>query len=167
VRPGAALLLLAAGCGYRFTAGGAPLPEGIRSVCAPVYQNHTPEPGLEALFTQSMREWLARSGVAGGGGGGECQARLEGEILSVTGAQTLLTPLPAQKVASYRVSAVVQLRLVKGGRVVAEAQVTAAEDYLPEPLGDVLVSEANRQAALRRLSDALARDGYERLAGGW
>lgn len=167
MRAGAALLLLAAGCGYRFTAGGAPLPEGIRSVCAPVYLNRTPEPGLEALFTQSMREWLARSGVAGGGGG-ECEARLEGEILSVTGAQTLLTPPPAQAVASYRVTAVVQLRLVKGGRVVAEAQVTGAEDYLPaRPLGDVLVSEANRQAALRRLSDALARDGYERLASGW
>ena len=164
MRAVAAFLLLAAGCGYRFTAGGAPLPEGIRSVCAPVYLNRTPEPGLEALFTRSMREWLARSGAAGGGGG--CEARLEGEILSVTGAQTLLTP--SGTVASYRVSAVVQLRLWKGDRVVAEAQVTGAEDYLPaRPLGDVLVSEANRQAALRRLSDALARDGYERLASGW
>lgn len=159
----AALALSAAGCGYRFTAGGAPLPEGIRSVCAPTWRNRTAEPGLEALFSESMREWLARSGAAGGE---RCDATLEGEIVSVTGAQTLLTP--AGTLASYRVSAVVQLRLVKGGRVVAQAEVAGAEDYLPERTsGDVLVTEANRQAALRRLSDALARDGYERLAGGW
>lgn len=165
MRAAAAALLVAgcAGCGYRFTAGGAPLPEGIRSVCTPVFANRTPEPHLEALLAQSMREWLSRAGVEGGP---SCEARLEGEILSLSGAQTLLTP--AQAVASYRVSAVVQLRLKKGDRVVAEAQVAGAEDYLPaRPLGDVLVSEANRQAALRRLSDALARDGYERLASGW
>jgi len=156
--------ILAAGCGYRFTAGGAPLPEGIRSVCAPVYRNRTAEPGLEALFTESMREWLSRSGAASSGG---CDATLEGEITSLAGAQTLLTP--AETLASYRVSAVVQLKLVKGGRVVAQAEVAGAEDYLParQPAGDVLITEANRQAAIRRLADALARDGYERLAGGW
>ncbi|HEY8211874.1 MAG TPA: LPS assembly lipoprotein LptE [Myxococcaceae bacterium] len=157
----AALLLAASGCGYRFTAGAAPLPEGIRSVCAPVYKNRTAEPGLEALFSESMREWLSRSGVSAT----RCEATLEGEIASIAGAQTLLTP--AGTLASYRVSAVVQLKLVKGGRVVAQAEVGGAEDYLPAPAGDVLVTEANRQAAIRRLSDALARDGYERLAGGW
>jgi hypothetical protein len=163
-RAAAAALCLAAssGCGYRFTAGGAPLPEGIRSACAPVYRNRTAEPGLEALFSESMREWLARSGVSAGG----CEATLEGEIVSLAGAQTLLTP--EGTLASYRVSAVVRLKLVKGGRVVAQAEVGGSEDYLPaRPSGDVLVTEANRQAALRRLSDALARDGYERLASGW
>ena len=162
----AAALLLAAssGCGYRFTAGGAPLPEGLRSVCAPVYRNRTAEPGLEALFSESMRQWLSRSGVSAPAGG--CEATLEGEIVSLAGAQTLLTP--AGTLASYRVSAVVNLKLVKGGRVVAQAEVGGSEDYLPaRPSGDVLVTEANRQAALRRLADALARDGYERLAGGW
>jgi len=158
----AALLLLGGGCGYRFAAG-ASLPEGIRSVCTPVYANRTAEPHLEALFAESMRERLSRAGVASGP---ECEARLEGEILSLSGAQTLLTP--SQAVASYRVSAVVLLRLKRGRQVVAEAEVVGEEDYLPSrPLGDVLESEANRQAALRRLADDLARHGYERLAGGW
>jgi hypothetical protein len=153
-------LLLALGCGYRFTAGGAPLPEGLRTACAPVYANRTAEPHLEAMFAESMREWMARSGVPGGPG---CEGRLEGEILSLQGAPTLLTP--AGTVASYRLTAVVQLRLLKGGRAVAEALVEGAEEYLPG--ADALATEAYRAAALRRLSDALARDGYERLAGGW
>ncbi len=41
------------------------LPEGVRAVCAPVFLNETPEPGLETLFTRAMRQELLRVGHAG------------------------------------------------------------------------------------------------------
>ena len=72
--------------------------------------------------------------------------------------------------ASYRIVVTARLRLTKGGRVLSEATVSGAEDYLPGPASapaDVLFPEAQRQAALQRLADVLMRDGYERLASGW
>ena len=163
-------LLWAASCGYRFRAGGSPLPEGIRAVYAPVFSNRTAEPGLEVIFTQAFREQLARAGVQGQA---SCAARVEGELLTLTGNPTILTPAGA--LASYRVAAQVHLKLTQGERLLADAVVSGAEDYLPyggvlpgaTSQGDILPSEANRQAAIRRLADALMRDGYERLARGW
>jgi outer membrane lipopolysaccharide assembly protein LptE/RlpB len=156
--------LAALACGYRFSAGGAPLPEGIRTVCAPVLSNGTAEPGLEVAFTESVRARLIRAGVHRTGAA-DCEARLLGEIRGVSAAPTLLTR--GGQLASYRLLAVVHFRLMKGDRVVSEAEVTSTEDYLPAPMGDVLPSEANRQAALRRLGETVARDAYERLASGW
>lgn len=163
-RAGAALAaLLASACGYRFTAGGAPLPEGVRSVCAPVMANRTADPGLEATFTQALRERLLRAGVDARG---PCDARIEGELRAVWGGPTVLTN--EGQLASYRIYATVYVKLVKGEKVLGEAEVTGAEDYLPGGAsGDVLQTEAGRQAALRRLSETMMRDAYERLASGW
>ena len=156
----AVIAAAAAGCGYRFTAGGAPLPEGIRSVEVPVFSNKTAEPGLEVAFTDAMRFEIARAGV---GGPGEPSAQLVGEILAVSGAPTLVTTSGA--LASYRLVAMARLRLIKGGRTVGDVQVQSSEDYLPGV--DVTSSEANRAAALQRIARSMARDGYGRLASGW
>jgi len=159
----AAWAVLAGGCGYRFTAGGAPLPEDIRSVCVDVFENRTAEPGLELTFTSALRERAIRAGTLAGG----CQGRIAGEVLNVWGGPWVSTSAGA--LASYRIFATVHLRLSRGGRAVAEAEVTGAEDYLPGPEagGDILHVEASRQAALRRLAQSLMRDGYERLATAW
>jgi hypothetical protein len=156
-----ALALVAAfGCGYRFTAGGAPLPEGIRAVQVPIFANKTAEPGLETAFTQAMRLQLARAGLDSPP---NAEAQIEGEILAVSAAPTLVTPTGS--LASYRLSVSARLRLVKSGRTLSNVQINGAEDYLPGV--DVLESEANRAAALQRLAQTLMRDGYDRLATGW
>jgi Lipopolysaccharide-assembly len=189
----AALLLsvaLVSSCGYRFAAGGAPLPEGIREVYAPVFVNRTGsnpiarlgetyraanEPGVEAVFTQAFREQLLRAGVAGSP---NSEARIEGEILSVDTGPTVLTV--AAQLASYRVSARLRLRLVKNGRQLSTIDVTGFEDFIPSREvafladgssriveGDVLRTETNRMAAIKRLAETMTRDGYDRLATGW
>jgi hypothetical protein len=170
------LLLSGLGCGYRFTPRGAALPEGVRTVCARVFSNNTPEPGLELLFTRAFRQELVRAGVLGGAGA--CEAYVEGVVVGVGSAPTILTEPVFQgntrvadpQLASYRASAAVQLRLVKDGRVLAETTVSGNEDFLPGTAsvsGDVLEAEANRQAALHRLSETLMREGYDRLASNW
>jgi hypothetical protein len=159
------LALLCTGCGYRFTAGGAPLPEGIRSVCAPVFLNQTAEPALGVFFTEALRAQLVRAGVAGGQGG--CTGTIDGEVLSIAAGPTVLTNQLTP--ASYRLQATARLRLQKGGRLLSEVTVSGTEDYLTATgtAADVLAPEAQRQAALHRLADTLMRDGYERLASGW
>jgi hypothetical protein len=157
------LAACAAGCGYKFTAGGAALPEGLGSVCAPVFSNHTAEPGLELVFTQALRARLIHLGASRG----PCDGELRGEVLAVSGAPTVVSS--KGQLASYRVVATLRLRLYRGERLLGETDVSGAEDYLPalDAYGDVLRVEANRQAALRRLAEALAREGYERLAAAW
>lgn len=158
-RPRRLLLLLglcACACGYRFTAPGGALPEGIRAVRAPVFDNLTGEPTAELFFTEAFRAQLTRAGTLGGD---ESEAVVEGALVAVAGAPVLsgLARLP-----TYRLSASVRLRLQKAGRVLAETMVSGNEDY---PSGaDVLLTEANRSAALRRLAEQLMREGYERLA---
>ncbi|MGA9526228.1 MAG: LptE family protein [Myxococcaceae bacterium] len=155
-------LTLTAGCGYRFTAGPVTLPQGIRAVSAPVFGNQTAEPGLQAVFTQSLREQLTRAGIEARA---DADAELSGEVLSVWGGPALLTTpkeLEPATLASYRIFATAQLRLRKSGQILSERVVSGSEDYLPGV--DVLQTEANRDAALRRLADRLMREGFERIA---
>lgn len=154
--------LVSAGCGYRFAASGDPLPEGVNRVRAPLFTNRTQEPGLETVFTQALRGELMRAGISTSA---NAESELQGELLNVWGGPTILTTPSVQgevsTLASYRVFAVVRLRLVTNGRVLKEADVSGSEDYLPGQ--DLLRAEANRQAALQRLADRLMREGYDRL----
>ncbi len=172
-----AVAIALSGCGYRFTAGGAPLPEGIRTLSSPVFVNRTPEPGVEGIFTQALREQLARAGVQGGE---VSDAKVTGEVLGLGGGPTLIAS--DGKLASYRITAFVLLRLIKDGRTLTEVTVVGSEDYVPARQyvapsvtgggfttveGDVLLSEAQRGAAIRRLAETLMRDGYAKLATGF
>ena len=176
-----AVLAMGLGCGYRFVPRDGTLPEGVRAVCAPMFRNDTPEPGLETLFTRAFRQELVRAGTLGGGA--VCDANLEGVVTYVGSAPTIVTEpiievtedaegnrvervVRGPQLASYRAIASANLKLTKDGRVLAETSVSGAEDYLPGS-GDVLEAEANRQAALHRLSETLMREGYERLAQSW
>lgn len=154
--------LAALSCGYHFTAAGAGFPQGIHKVFAPVIVNRTAEPGLEGTFTEALREQLARGGHLGGEGS---EGRLEGELLAVNAAVAQLAP-GTSGALTYRVSAVLRVRLYKDQTLLAQTDVTGSEDYLPALRPDVLTTEANRQAAIRRLASALATDAVARLQTG-
>ena len=154
--------LAALGCGYRFTAAGAGFPRGIHKVFAPVIVNRTTEPGLEGVFTDALREQLARGGYLGSEGS---EGRLDAELLNVSGGVAQLAP-GTSGALTYRVSAVLRVRLFRGGTLLAQTDVTGYEDYLPALRPDVLTTEANRQAAIRRLASALASDVVTRLQTG-
>lgn len=152
-----ACVAASAGCGYRFVGKGEGLPQGVTSLCAPVFTNETPEPTLETLFTRFLRQELTRVGRLSSGAA--CDARLEGTVLSVWNSPTIAGNY-------FRVVVQARLRLVKNGQVLKETQVAGTEDYLLGT-GDTLEAEANRQAALDRLAEVLMRDGYDRLASTW
>ena len=158
----AALCLGALGCGYRVTAGGAGFPQGIQKVFAPVIVNRTTEPGLEGVFTEALRDQLARGGHLGGEGS---EGRLEGELLAVGAGVAQLAP-GTSGALTYRVSATLRVRLFRDKTLLAQTDVNGTEDYLPALRADVLTTEANRQAALRRLASSLAADAVARLSTG-
>jgi len=154
--------IAALGCGYHFTASGAGFPQGIKKVFAPVVVNRTTEPGLEGVFTEALRQQLDQGGHLGGEGS---EGRLEGELIAVGAGVAQLAP-GTSAALTYRVSAVLRVRLFRSGTLLAQTDVTGTEDYLPALRADVLTTEANRQAALRRLASALAADAVARLQTG-
>ena len=167
-------LVCAAGllaCGYRFTAGGGPLPGEARSLYVPVFKNLTAEPGAEGTFTDAFRRELSRWGREGGEAS---DAVALGEIVSVGGGPAIFTNTFSDAgqqlavTASYRVQATVVVRVKKAGAQIAETTVTGGEDYLPGTPGPgtaVLEAEANRRLALRRLAEVLMRQAYQNLTG--
>lgn len=153
----AACVASGTGCGYRFTPRGSGLPEGVNSLCAPVFTNETPEPTIETLFTRFLRQELTRVGRLSSGT--SCDARVEGAVLSVWNSPTIVGNY-------FRVVATARLRVVKDGQVLKETHISGTEDYLLGS-GDILEAETNRQAALDRLAEVLMRDGFDRLSGAW
>ncbi|MBE2253838.1 MAG: hypothetical protein IAE78_30185 [Myxococcus sp.] len=155
----ALVMLVVTGCGYRVVAPVRELPQGLVSVQVPVFANQTSEPGAEAFFTQALRENYLRAGRLGGE---DAPGRIEGVLLSVSSFPLVASP---GRLPNYRFLASAQLKLVKNGVLVNAVTVSGGEDY---PAGaDVLSSETNRGAALRRLAETLMREGAERLATGW
>jgi hypothetical protein len=148
-------------CGYRFTAGNSPFPEGIKTVGVVVLKNGSSDPGLEVIFTSSLRDQLARAGRLSGG---NPEAVIAGEIQS-----TEFTPnirsLGSNAPNSYRLTGRAVLKLMRGGQVLSEAALVGTEDFLRRP--DIHLTEAERGAALRRLADSMMREGIERLASGF
>ncbi|MBI5543761.1 MAG: hypothetical protein HY901_07745 [Deltaproteobacteria bacterium] len=162
-------------CGYRFTAGGGPLPGNARTLHVPVFKNLTAEPGLEGAFTEAFRDELSRWGREGGEAS---DATALGEIVEVSEGPAIVASLYsdaghlASTSTSYRVQARIVVKVVRAGEQLAETTVTGTEDYLPsrpdlpaKPGTLVLEMEANRRLALRRLATSLMRQAYQNLTG--
>ena len=123
----------------------------------PYFDNRTAEPAAEVAFTQAARDQLERAGRLASA---TADGTLEGTVVSLGGGPFMGAPTLSRQPV-FRLTAVLTLTLKRGGAVVATTTVTAAEEF---PSGaDVLLTESNRAAALRRLADAAVREGLERL----
>lgn len=155
-----ALLMLLGACGYRVTAPNTALPGGVRSLSVELLQNRTAEPGAEVLLTSALREHAARAGLDAPAP----EAVLTGTVLGVSSAP-LLASATRPTAPTYRLSLTVQLTLSRDGAALSQTTFSTTEEYPSGP--DALLSESNRAAALRRLVQSAAREGFERLATGW
>jgi outer membrane lipopolysaccharide assembly protein LptE/RlpB len=143
-----AALLALSGCGYSVAA-----QRGQRVQVGAV-RNDTAQVEAGGLFAQALREELqARGRLASDG------PTMEGELLSLRSAPSALG---GQGVAAFRLDADLRIRVVApGGAVAYEDRAALGEDYLAGV--DVLGTEANRRAALRRLLRAASREMVERM----
>ncbi len=146
------------GCGYRFSVPNSRLPQNIRRVHVVPFDNRTAEPLIDQLATKALRDLLASTDRLGAS---DSNAVLEGKVLSVS-AGPLMASRGLGQYPVYRMSMVVQLVLRKGDRLVWQSTMSGTEDFPSGP--DVLLTEANRSAALMRLSEAVMRDAVIDLA---
>jgi len=144
----ALVLVVAAGCGYTLARGGTS-PLRVSS-----FRNSTAQVEAGGLFASALREEvLARGRLSETEG-----PALHGELLAVRSAPSAISAAGA---AAFRLDADVVLRVVEpAGAVSYEDRGTFGEDYLVGV--DVLGTEANRRAALRRLAKAASRELIER-----
>ncbi len=150
-------MLLLTACGYRFTAPNSALPAGLRSVRVPLFVNRTAEPAAEFHFTQAAKDQLERAGRLGGDA---AEGVLEGTLLGISSGPVLQSPdLPKQPV--FRVTVILNLVLKKDEVTVGATTVSLSEEF---PSGaDVLLTESNRGAAVRRIAESAVREGLEKL----
>jgi Lipopolysaccharide-assembly len=142
------LLGVSVACGYSVVQQrGAALQVGT-------VRNDTAQVEAGGVFAQSLREELqARGRLANDG------PRMHAELLSV---RSTPSALGAQGAAAFRIDADLQIRIVEpGGAVSYQDRATWGEDYLEGV--DVLGTEANRRAALRRVLRAASRELIERM----
>jgi outer membrane lipopolysaccharide assembly protein LptE/RlpB len=151
----ACVLAPLAGCGYQLVRSGQ-LPGGGALRVLP-FSNQTAQAELGGLFAAAARELLAGRGrLASEEDRGA--AVLEGELLAVATSPSVLAAAGAQ---AMRVEATVRLRVLRGSGPVYQDTVGAGEDYLQGV--DVLGTEANRRAALRRAADTALREAFDRM----
>ncbi len=143
---GVALALSA--CGYRFAANGK-LPPGQSAVAIPMFVNRTAEANVEAYLTAAFRENYARRGLLGGD---SSPSRLEGTVTAVTISPILAAP---GRDPTFRIHIRVHLQGAKASGEVVQAWVDESEEF-PSG-GDVVLTGANRETALRRLVETVAR----------
>ena len=150
-----AIALLAAACGYQLARPGD-VPGG-QPIRVARFENYTAQVEAGGLFAGALRAELdARGKLAPEGGTGP---ELTGELLSLA---SMPSALGAQGATAYNLSAAVRVRLREGSAVVYEDQIGLGEDYLAGI--DVLGTEANRRAAMRRLSLRISREILERMS---
>jgi len=132
------------------------LPKG-QDVRVAKFENYTAQVEAGGVFAGALREELeARGRLATEGSSGP---ELTGELISLASVPSALN---AQGASAFSLSATVRVRLRDATGVVYEDQAGMGEDYLAGV--DVLGTEANRRAALRRLAKNISRELVERMS---
>ena len=154
------MALLLSACGYRLGTVNGELPAGLHALRVPVFVNRTAEPNAEFTFTEAARDQLQRAGTLGGEA---ADGELQGTLVSVTSGAVATSPSkPGEaNLPVYRLSVVLSLTVLKNGVAVSGTTVAFNEEF---PSGaDVLLTESNRAAALKRVAESAVREGFERL----
>jgi hypothetical protein len=137
--------LLAAGCGY------APVRRAAtHSVRVAPVRNDTAQAEAGGLFAAELRTELAGRGWLVGEASDAPE--LHAQIVSLI---SIPTSAGSEGAAAYRLNAVLRVKVAD-----YEDSVQVGEDYLAGI--DVLGTEANRRAALRRLFRSAAKEAIER-----
>jgi len=162
----AALVWASAGCGYRFSVATGRLPGGGTRLAIPPARHRGAEPWPAVHFTRALRAEAERAGLelveAGAGGVPVLKARL-GDALAVPRGVALYGG--SYRAREQEVALKIELELEGDGPSPRRFSLSDRVSYLSAP--DLRGTEANRQLALRRLLDRLARRAVERLARGF
>lgn len=155
-------MLHLSGCGYRFRAGEASLPDGGQILLIPVAQNETLDVVAGAWLTTALRTEAKRLGLVIAQTQDNA-ASLETKILSIKSNPRGVT-IHGGRYRSQEQEVVAKvllvLHLASGGKV--RIPLSDREGYLSAP--DIRGTETNRMVALKRMLGRIAEYGIKRIA---
>ena len=147
-------------CGYRFTGSGN-LPGGIQTIAIEIFENRTPETGLENIITNDLIFEFSRRGRRVQKYSKEADAVLTGVIESER--ITTISRRAQQSALARRVEITVNLKLTDSGGGVkwSASRISEFEEY--DVATDRLTTETNKRQAIETLSKKLAEKVHNRL----
>ncbi len=147
-------------CGYRF-AGSGNLPQGIQTIAIEIFENRTPETGLENIITNDLIYEFTRKGRSVQKNSKEADAILTGVIESER--ITTISRQAQQSALARRVEITVNLKLTgsDGGVKWSASGVSGFEEY--DVSTDKQAAEVNKRQAIGTLSKKLAEKIHNRL----
>jgi outer membrane lipopolysaccharide assembly protein LptE/RlpB len=163
---GLAVLVMLAGCGYRFQGQDRGLPGGAETIAVPILENPTLEPELGALLAAAIRDQFARTAAVRLVPTEDAASVLRGRVRSFE-ADTVAFD-PQGLAVEYRATLTLDLVLTDhaGDRILwADPQLVSTDTYRAS--SDPLVTEANRREAIRRLAADLGRSVRDRVLAGF
>lgn len=151
-------VLFAAGCSYHLAGQGNGLPEGIKSISIPVFENDVQQPNLDITVTRAVTEKFIRDGRLAVVDGG-ADSLLLGAIKSYSLEPVAFDSL--NRVSQYRVKMMVKVKFTDnaGKGIAFDRELRVQWDY--NVGADIPAAETARNQADREAADYLG----DRLVG--
>lgn len=162
----AAFILTIAGCGYHLAGTGSSLPPDVKRIVIPQFSNKTLRPDIENQFTNALLDEFVKGKKVAVVGEGEADAVVRGVITSFEA--TPISYKSGDVIQEYRVTVRLEVSLIKKADesvIWKDKNVTYFTEYNNDP--DVAVSEANRDAAIRKIAADVARQLYSNILEGF
>ena len=152
------LLLILAGCGYRFLSGSLNLPPNVHKIAVPIFANHTNEPDLEKVITKALIHRIQQQGELEVTSESQADVILMGTVTDYS-SHTALAYDKEQRIKEYRLrlTAVAYLKDAKTGKLLGRAHRVPAKSEYPVSL-DVGITREAEKAAQKVAADEWARD---------
>lgn len=156
------LVLLSAGCGYRFSDGGYALPEGVDSLHVELFANQTVEPLLENFITEQVTsQFLLKSGRTLTPTAERADTILSGTVLSYQSKPVSYDRNDEITEYQSKMTLSVQLRDRLTGKVLWKGNLKWDEEYPAS--NDKTIQEDNEEAAIRLISQRLADEIFTKI----
>lgn len=100
-------LFFAAGCSYHFAGQGSSLPENIKSISIPIFENDVQQPNLDIIVTRAVTEKFVRDGrlaVVDGGADSLLVGTIKSYVLEPVAFDSL------NRVTQYRIKMMVKIK---------------------------------------------------------
>ncbi|MEK7851633.1 MAG: LptE family protein, partial [Deltaproteobacteria bacterium] len=153
-------------CGYHLAGTVSSLPSDVKKIAIPQFSNKTLRPDIENQFTNALLDEFAKGKKVDVVGEGEADAVVKG-ILTAFEAMPI-SYAGKDVIQEYRVTVRLEVSLVKKADeavIWKDKDITYFADYKNDP--DVALSEANRDAATRKIAVDVARQLYSNILEGF
>jgi len=159
-------LLTLYSCGYHLAGTVSSLPPDVKRIAIPQFSNKTLRPDIENQFTNALLDEFAKGKKVEVVEEGKADAVVKGTITAFD--TTPISYAGGDIIQEYRVTVRLEASLVKKtDEAVAwkDKNIAYFADYKNDP--DVAISEANRDAAIKKIAVDVARQLYSNMLEGF